>query len=202
MKRREFISLIGGVAAAWPLTARAQQRGVPVVGFLRGGYGSRRCQFAISLPKGLERNRGVLLASGTANSQRGHRKILLSSFSDRTFHIGALHCGQSAPGKIVPNLEKDLKYQKFAPVIYRDARPSLYESAAGFQEDSLFADPQARIKKSMHGLPAADVAVGFIQSVADFGQLAHHGEILGASIQNVETARLSFRRQCHAKRFE
>jgi putative tryptophan/tyrosine transport system substrate-binding protein len=54
MRRRDFILVIGGAAAAWPLAARAQQPALPIVGFLRSTSLAPFQNLVVAFGQGLE----------------------------------------------------------------------------------------------------------------------------------------------------
>ena len=77
IRRREFMTLLGGAAVAWPVAARAQQQAMPVIGFFHLTSLETRRDYLAAFRRGLGEI-GYVEARTSRSNTVGHRVITIS----------------------------------------------------------------------------------------------------------------------------
>src|ERR1700720_1864762 len=104
MKRRDFMTLVGGAAVAWPLAARAQQPALPVVGFVRSTSLAPFQNLVVAFGQGLKEagfvaGQNVAIEYRYAENQRDRLPALVAELLGIPVAVLVVNSGAAAVAK-------------------------------------------------------------------------------------------------------
>jgi len=167
MRRREFITLLSGAAAAWPIAARAQQV-MPVVGFLHGGAHAHMPHLIVAFQQGLRETghivgQNVTIETRAAEGQYDRLPVLAADLVSRKVTVIAAGGPAAALAAKASTSTIPIVFNSGGDVIRAGLVASLNQPGGNATGVNLFTqDVEAKKLEMLGKLLPADAAVALL----------------------------------------